>query len=109
MPKSFVDQAFESLADCDLVLGPTEDGGYYLIGIAGELPEVFSGIPWSTPEVFQATVDAADRARARLITLPSWYDVDNGGDLARLQRDLRQDGCDDPALRQLLDHLSSSC
>jgi len=74
--------------DADLVLGPADDGGYYLVGASRPVAEIFQGIPWGTPGVLDATVAASRRAAARLLLLPPWYDVDVPDDLERLCSDL---------------------
>ncbi|MBI4227398.1 MAG: TIGR04283 family arsenosugar biosynthesis glycosyltransferase [Candidatus Omnitrophica bacterium] len=71
-----------------VVLGPANDGGYYLIGLTRPHPELFFDIPWSTPQVFAATVARAEAAGLPVRRLPAWYDVDTPDDLARLRRDL---------------------
>ncbi|MDE3154064.1 MAG: TIGR04282 family arsenosugar biosynthesis glycosyltransferase [Acidobacteriota bacterium] len=68
-----------------VVLGPAEDGGYYLIGLAGPEPRLFGGIAWSTPRVLEQTVGAALRIGLEVVRLPFWYDVDTPEDLARLR------------------------
>jgi glycosyltransferase A (GT-A) superfamily protein (DUF2064 family) len=73
---------------CDLVLGPSEDGGYYLIGLRRLHPELFEGMPWSTPTVLEETLRRARALGLSAFTLPAWYDVDTAADLARLQADL---------------------
>ena len=78
-----IDAAFGALADADMVLGPAEDGGYYLIGLSRSLPELFEGIEWSTASVCEQTTA---RARAlHLVTrmLRLGYDVDLVEDVAR--------------------------
>ncbi len=72
----------------DLVLGPSEDGGYYLIGLHRLYPELFEGMPWSTPTVLEETLQRARALGLSATTLSSWYDVDTAADLARLQADL---------------------
>jgi hypothetical protein len=72
----------------DVVLGPTEDGGYYLIGLRRPAPALFRGIPWSTERVLRATRARARAAGLRVHLLPVWYDVDTEADLRRLIRDL---------------------
>jgi uncharacterized protein len=74
-----------------LVLGPSDDGGYYLIGLKHPHPGLFEGIAWST-----ATVFAQTRAQARsigpdgldLVEFPRWYDVDDAATLATLESEL---------------------
>jgi len=84
MPSGFIDQAFEQLRTHPVVIGPAEDGGYYLIGAAGETPPVFKGIAWSSGEVWKQTVAALRRAGIGYASLPMWYDVDEWPDLQRL-------------------------
>lgn len=71
----------------DVVLGPAEDGGYYLIGAAQRVPSLFEGIPWGGPEVLAATRSRAREAGLRLREVSSLYDVDGIGDLRRLAAD----------------------
>lgn len=76
-----VDSALRLLAEADVVLGPTEDGGYCLIAMNAARPAVFAEIPWGTNQVLTATLAAAGALSVRLLR-PLW-DVDDGGDLAR--------------------------
>ncbi|MBI1992345.1 MAG: TIGR04282 family arsenosugar biosynthesis glycosyltransferase [Candidatus Omnitrophica bacterium] len=78
-----VDDAFAALGQADLVLGPTEDGGYYLIGLARPAPAVFADIPWSTSTVYQETLAKARALGLPVQTLPLGYDVDRLEDLQR--------------------------
>ena len=78
---SYVEDALAALADADLVLGPTEDGGYCLIAMQAPHPEVFADIPWSTTDVLAATQRAAAHLRATVLR-PLW-DVDDASGLAR--------------------------
>lgn len=89
LPVEFVQQAFAQLGDHDVVLGPTFDGGYYLVGASRHAPNIFAGVSWSTPQVWEQTLDNARRAALRCATLPRWYDVDEIKDLQRLRTDLR--------------------
>ena len=78
--------AFDLLTRTDLVLGPTRDGGYYLIGLTGRsafrlLPQIFEKIAWSTPSVFTATQKIARRLGATVAELPLLRDVDRPEDL----------------------------
>jgi rSAM/selenodomain-associated transferase 1 len=67
-----------------VVLGPAEDGGYYLIGMKQPHAHLFADIAWSTSEVAAATRDRAVSLGLEVITLSSWYDVDDADSLARL-------------------------
>ena len=71
-----------------VVLGPAEDGGYYLIAATAPHPALFTGIPWSTATVFAQTVAKVAAAGLTLATLPPWYDIDGPADLRRCARDL---------------------
>lgn len=88
LPLDHVERAFEMLATRPVVLGPTPDGGYYLVGIAGEVPPIFEEIGWSTEAVFQQTVTRLRSAGLEFDRLPEWYDVDEAHDLERLRREL---------------------
>jgi len=72
----------------DVVLGPAEDGGYYLIGLARPAPALFADMRWSAPDVLAVTCERAQRLGLRVHRLPPWYDVDTAADLLRLRDDL---------------------
>jgi len=74
--------------DADVVLGPAEDGGYYLIGLTGPTPALFAGIPWSTRDVLAATLARARDAGLRTHLLPPTFDVDEPEDVVRLAKAL---------------------
>jgi rSAM/selenodomain-associated transferase 1 len=71
----------------NLVLGPSPDGGYYLIGLTRPEPRLFEDIPWGTSGVFERTLERARSLALRVELLPEWYDVDSVGDLEPLTRD----------------------
>ncbi len=71
-----------------IILGPSNDEGYYLIGMKQQHPEVFVDIAWSTSAVLGETMAAVERIGAELITLPLWYDVDDAATLSTLQDEL---------------------
>jgi len=73
-----------------VVLGPSDDGGYYLIGLRTPLVGLFEGIAWSTPEVLAQTLERAAALDAGVATIASCYDVDVIEDLVRLWTDLRR-------------------
>lgn len=77
--------AFVSLAHADLVLGPATDGGYWLVGARNRTPEVFDGVPWSTPGVLPATRERAQAAGLRVFELETLDDIDTPEDLERLR------------------------
>jgi rSAM/selenodomain-associated transferase 1 len=91
----------------DLVLGPAEDGGYYLIGLKGKPPDLFREIAWSSEQVLAQTLARAEALDLRVHLLPNWYDIDTVADLERLRAGLattRPDQC--PATRAQLDKVT---
>jgi rSAM/selenodomain-associated transferase 1 len=87
LPAAYIVDALDRLVRSpdSIVLGPTEDGGYYLIGMTHIQPELFDGIPWGTADVLRLTQEAAAALRVRVELLPVWYDVDHPSDLQRVQ------------------------
>jgi glycosyltransferase A (GT-A) superfamily protein (DUF2064 family) len=87
LPTAYLRRACGVLRDpaIDVVVGPCEDGGYYLIGLRAPVPALFRDMPWSTAGVTEETLARARRLGLRLALLPSWFDVDRGEDLARLR------------------------
>jgi rSAM/selenodomain-associated transferase 1 len=71
-----------------IILGPSYDGGYYLIGMKQPHPEIFENIAWSTASVFAETVAAVRNIGVELVTLPMWYDVDDAETLRILRAEL---------------------
>jgi rSAM/selenodomain-associated transferase 1 len=67
-----------------IVIGPAEDGGYYLLGMTRPYPQLFTGIAWSTSSVAAATRARAAALGLAVVTLQSWYDVDDPRSLGRL-------------------------
>jgi len=86
LPGPIIDEALASLANHDAVVGPSYDGGYYLIGFRADtfLPQAFDGISWSTPEVFGQTLHALGIPGRRVHLLPQWRDIDVFEDLEEL-------------------------
>jgi len=78
-----VKEAIHSLDGNDLVIGPSHDGGYYLIGIRKLDEFLFDGLSWGTERVLRQTLDAADRARLRVWQLPTLMDIDTEADLCQ--------------------------
>lgn len=79
-----IDSAFTALESADLVLGPTRDGGYYLIGLRKLVPDLFSGIAWSTDRVAIQTLERARDAKLTTVTLGQLEDLDTPEDLVRM-------------------------
>lgn len=88
LPASSVRKAFGLLDRADLVLGPSFDGGYYLIGLKSPCVGLFKGITWSSPTVFRDTIKNAQKLKKRVALLDKRYDIDDAKDLFRLKKDL---------------------
>lgn len=90
LPRECLDEAVSLVMapDVDVVLGPTEDGGYYLIGSRAAHAGLFENVPWSTPAVLGRTLERAQQLGLRVACLPTWFDVDTGTDLERLRIEL---------------------
>jgi hypothetical protein len=83
LPLEFIDEAFASLKEKDVVIGPSLDGGYYLVGFSHEKfsPQAFKGIPWSTERVFEETMKILEREGLTVHTLKPLRDIDKMDDL----------------------------
>jgi rSAM/selenodomain-associated transferase 1 len=89
LPLAYLIAAFEELGrEADAVLGPSDDGGYYLIGLKRPAPRLLRGVRMSTPRVTIDTLALAAEEDLHVALLPSWYDVDDAQSLARLQAEL---------------------
>ncbi|UCC63727.1 MAG: TIGR04282 family arsenosugar biosynthesis glycosyltransferase [Anaerolineae bacterium] len=88
LPIGHLRQAVARLDEADIVLGPGEDGGYYLIGLKEPHPGLFQEIDWSTARVTAQTLARAERLDLSVTLLPAWYDVDTATDLDRLRAEL---------------------
>ncbi len=102
LPVQYLQSAFDTLGSADVVIGPTMDGGYYLIGACQSQPALFQ---WE--HLDSATICAQTQARAEarglhVALLPNWYDVDTSEDLQRLVDDLRLHPGGAPRTREFL-------
>lgn len=90
LPTAFLRHAAEALARPGdrLVLGVSEDGGYYLIGLKAPHAALFRDIAWSTEQVSTQTLARAATLGLEVVALPLWFDVDDAVSLARLVDDL---------------------
>jgi rSAM/selenodomain-associated transferase 1 len=89
LPRSVLEDAFETLAAHDVVVGPTHDGGYYLVGAKASYPTLFAGDGMGTSSALERLL-----ARARALELSvgfadRFYDIDTADDLSRLAEELR--------------------
>lgn len=93
LPSDRIREAFESLsAPGRVVIGPSTDGGFYLLGMHGHVPEVFDDMTYSHPHVFHNTLRRAAHTDGEVVVLPEWYDVDTPAALRRLLYDLDETG-----------------
>ena len=81
LPVHYMTQAFDLLRAKDVVLGPSTDGGYYLVGVSRPIPEIFEDVEWSTPSVLAQTIDRVQRAGNTLGLVLPWFDVDTPEEL----------------------------
>ncbi|MCP5100180.1 MAG: glycosyltransferase [Chloroflexi bacterium] len=90
LPATYLADAFTHLdnPETDVVFGPCEDGGYYLIGWKRPYPQLVRNVQMSTDHVLDDTLAIAAAANINAALLPVWYDIDEAADLARLQTDL---------------------
>jgi uncharacterized protein len=89
LPPSVLEQAFETLASHDVVVGPTHDGGYYLIGAKASYPTLFASDGMGTSTALERFLVRARTLELSVAFAPPFYDIDVAHDLARLAEDLR--------------------
>lgn len=94
LPTAYLAQAARLLLEprAHVVLGPAEDGGYYLLGMQSAHARLFADIEWSTDTVAQATRDRAAELGLEVVELPIWYDVDDRSSLTRLLAEAGEEG-----------------
>lgn len=89
LPAEYLVQAFTALdGDADVVLGPCDDGGYYLIGLKRPQPRLLRDVEMSTPDVARDTLVLAEQLGLKVTLLPTWYDVDTVAELDRLRAEV---------------------
>lgn len=91
LPKSVLLTAFDALASCDLVVGPTHDGGYYLVGAAESHPGLFARSAMGTTSALEALLARARSLGLLVRSTEPFYDIDVPEDLSRLAEELRLD------------------
>lgn len=84
--KSHIEQAFKALEKVDFVIGPADDGGYYLLGSSFLERAVFKDINWSTEEVFTKTIRNFDELEISYFVLTQLSDIDTVDDLKELKK-----------------------
>ncbi len=101
-----------ALANHDLAVGPTKDGGYWTLAARGFHPAVIRGIDWGSDRVYDQTRQRAAEAGLEVYALPQWYDVDQPSDVEALSRRLEErlgssptGSVDERALRRLAEEI----
>jgi glycosyltransferase A (GT-A) superfamily protein (DUF2064 family) len=89
LPASFLGSAFEALTEHDVVVGPTHDGGYYLVGAKAAHPALFDGDGMGTKGALEALLARARGLELSVGFTDPFYDIDVEGDLTRLAAELR--------------------
>ena len=90
LPASILESAFDVLETCDLVVGPTHDGGYYLVGAKASHPDLFCNDGMGTANAFESLLSRA-RALGLLVHLTDpFYDIDVAADLSQLADELQR-------------------
>lgn len=104
LPAEYISQAFDQLTDADVVLGPTQDGGYYLIGMKQPQPHLLRQVQMSTSHVLADTLALAKASNLAVSLLPTWYDIDTIDDLFQLDGEINgsSNNGSAPATRQWL-------
>src|SRR5262245_33710682 len=92
LPTDILDRAFAELgcAGRKVVLGPSRDGGYYLVGMNQATPELFMNMTWSHDRVLAETRSRLEALSVPWVSLPSWFDIDTIEDLRHLQEQCAQ-------------------
>ena len=90
LPVDYLTQAFTALGSADVVVGPCDDGGYYLIGLTRPQPRLLREVTMSTPKVLEDTLVLAKAEGLTASLLPTWYYIDTIEELNRLRIELAQ-------------------
>lgn len=80
---ALIENAFEALHENDVVIGPCEDGGYYLLGMSRLVPDLFTHIDWSTQQVFGQTMEKIRKNNLSCCMLKTLTDIDTAEDFYR--------------------------
>jgi glycosyltransferase A (GT-A) superfamily protein (DUF2064 family) len=89
LPVRVLNEAFERLGGADLVVGPTEDGGYYLVGATATHATLFDARRIGTETALATLLGRARALDLQVALTDAWYDIDEAADLARLASELR--------------------
>lgn len=89
LPASVLESAFEALVTCDMVIGPTHDGGYYLLGAKASHPGLFNGDGLGTSNALEKLLKRIQALGLSVCFADPFYDIDVASDLVRLDAELR--------------------
>lgn len=106
LPPVLFSQARSALREADAVLGPCEDGGFYLLGLRRCPPGLLRGLPWSAPETFMQTLSRLRERGLRTAVIAPWFDVDRPADLACLHALIARGELHAPATARALEPLA---
>lgn len=102
LPARLLEAARAALEDADAVIGPADDGGFYLLGLRSCPAGLLADLPWSASDTFTRTVERLRERGLRAHVLEPWFDVDRVEDLDRLRAALRSGEIDAPRTARLL-------
>lgn len=105
LPSRLVDQAIDALADTSAVIGPCDDGGFYLLGLRRCPEGLLADLPWSEPTTFEATCARLTERGLAPAILDPWFDIDRPDDLDRLCALIARGEASAPATRAALARL----
>jgi rSAM/selenodomain-associated transferase 1 len=106
LPPILFSQARAALRDADAVLGPCEDGGFYLLGLRRCPQDLLGDLPWSAPDTFVQTLSRLRERGLRTAVIAPWFDVDRPADLARLHALIARGELHAPATARALEAVS---
>lgn len=103
LPARYLEQAREALKHADAVIGPSEDGGFYLLGLRKCPAGLLSAIPWSAPTTCLETIAKLQTAGLTVYILDDWFDVDTAQNLEKLQALITAKQIDAPRTKHFLE------
>ena len=109
LPRSVLEEAFETLAAFDVVVGPTHDGGYYLVGAKASHPTLFEGDGMGTSNALERLLSRVRTLELSVGFADAFYDIDVADDLTRLAAELRLDPARAPRTAQWLKDWERLC
>jgi hypothetical protein len=90
LPVSVLETAFDVLTNCDLVVGPTHDGGYYLVGATAPHPGLFTSDGMGTANALDSLLERASNLELSVRVIDPFYDIDVAADLSQLADELQR-------------------